>query len=68
MLVHTLGVVAGVESSVFAFSGELSDMELSDKGDCVDPFPKLETFIDSFCSSDSLSGSCVVSSWGSDLV
>lgn len=58
--VHTVGVVLGVGSSLF--SGELSDEELTEEFDIMDLFPKLETFPDSFCSSSSLSESCVVSS------
>lgn len=59
-LERTVGVEAGVASSVFW--GELSDEELTDEFDNVDLFPWLETFPDSFCSSASLSKSCVESS------
>lgn len=57
-----------VGSSDLDFSGELSDMELTDETDSMDLFPKLDTFPDSFCSSCSLSDSCVVSSCKIDAV
>lgn len=60
--VHTLGVGAGVWSSDFVFSGELSDKVLTDDTDNMDRFPRLEIFPDSFCSSGSLSEGFVVSS------
>lgn len=63
-VVHTVGV----GSSVLDFSGELSDMELTDETDSMDLFPKLDTFPDSFCSSCSPSDSCVVSSCKIDAV
>lgn len=65
-LERTVGVEAGVGSSVFW--GELSDEELTDEFDNVDLFPWLETFPDSFCSSASLSKSCVESSCEMDAV
>lgn len=68
MVIHTISVVAGLKSSVLVLSGELRDMELTDEGDCVEQFPKMETFPNSFCSSDSLSGSCIVASFELDLV
>lgn len=64
---HTVGVEVGVGSSVLDFSGELSDMELTDETDSMDLFPKLETFPDSSCSSGSLSESCVVSTCEMDV-
>lgn len=64
--VHTDCVVVGVGSSLF--SGELSHEELTDGDDSMDRSPKLETFPDSFCSSGSLSESCVVSSSEIDAV
>lgn len=68
MLIHTIGVVAGVESSGLVLSGELRDMELTDEGDCVEQFPNMETFPNSFSSSDSLSASCTAASSELDLV
>lgn len=58
----------GVACSVLDFSGEPSEMELTEKTDSMDLFPKLETFPDWLSSSDSLSESCVMSSWESDAV
>lgn len=63
---RTVGVLVGVGSSVF--SGELSDEELTDEFDIMDLFPRLETFSDSFCSSGSLSESCVMSDCEIDAV
>ncbi|TNN66767.1 hypothetical protein EYF80_023009 [Liparis tanakae] len=53
---------------VLDFSGEPSDVELTDDTDSMDWFAKLETFPDSSSSSGSLSEFCVESSCELDAV